>query len=258
MTNGVDDIANNGANGGASDGFNKPCELTNGPPPGSSEIRFVPVSSNLMPDKFDGKKSFKSWQKKMQFFLHNLNLTKYLTEVKPVVSPDNTDPRILVSVEAWVHGDYTCKGHILHCLVEELYDVYCEVNTSKCLWETLERKYKVFNVGSGKFATATFLNYKMVDSRPIMEQVHELQLIFQGIADEGMKVCETFTVNSIVEKLPPSWGDFKNYLEFKQKSLSLQNLVSRLQNESNKRNKLGLSLLMMQMWLSTGKRAKVK
>lgn len=76
----------------------------------------------------------------------------------------------------------------------------------------MERKYKVFNVDSEKFATATFLNYKMVDSRSIMEQGHKLQLIFQGIADEQMKVCETFKVNSIVEKLPPSWGDFKNYV----------------------------------------------
>ncbi|CAD5318331.1 unnamed protein product [Arabidopsis thaliana] len=52
-----------------------------------------------------------------------------------------------------------------------------------------------------------------------------------------MKICETFTVNSIVEKLPPSWSDFKNYLEFKQKPLSLQNLIARLQNESSERDK---------------------
>ncbi|CAA7036276.1 unnamed protein product [Microthlaspi erraticum] len=52
-----------------------------------------------------------------------------------------------------------------------------------------------------------------------------------------MKICETFTVNCFIEKLPPGWADFKNYLAFKQKALTLANLVSRLQNESLKREK---------------------
>ncbi|KAL1225426.1 hypothetical protein V5N11_009077 [Cardamine amara subsp. amara] len=75
----------------------------------------------------------------------------------------------------------------------------------------------------------------MVDCRSIMEQVHELQLIIQEIADEGMKICETFTVNCIMEKLPPRWLDFKNYLCYKQKALTLVSLITRLQNESFKR-----------------------
>ncbi|KAG7567884.1 Ribonuclease H-like superfamily [Arabidopsis thaliana x Arabidopsis arenosa] len=176
------------------------------------------VSSSLQPDKFDGT-SFKSWQKKMHFYLHNLNMTRYLVEIEPTLPPGNTDPTVLASVQQWNHGDYLCKRQILHYLVDKLYDVYSEVSTSKILWENLETQFKVFNVGSGKFATANFLNYKMVDSRLIMDQVNELQLIFHGIADEGMKICETFTVNSIVEKLPPSWA--------------------RLQNEATKRDKYG-------------------
>ncbi|CAA7034057.1 unnamed protein product [Microthlaspi erraticum] len=77
----------------------------------------------------------------------------------------------------------------------------------------------------------------MVDSKPIMDQVHDLQMILQEISDEGMKICETFTVNCFIEKLPPGWADFKNYLAFKQKALTLANLISRLQNESLKREK---------------------
>ncbi|CAL9244387.1 unnamed protein product [Arabidopsis halleri] len=175
----------------------------------------------------------------MHFYLHNLNLTRYLVEIEPTLPPGNTDPTVLASVQAWNHGDYLCRGQILHYLVDKLYNVYSEVSTSKILWEKLEKQYKVFNVGSGKCATANFLNYKMVDSKPIMDQVNELQLIFHAIADEGMKICEVFTVNSIVEKLPPSWEGFKNYLEFKQKPLSLLNLIARLQNEATKKEKSG-------------------
>lgn len=88
-------------------------------------------------------------------------------------------------------------------------------------------KYKSFNVGSGKFATAKSFNFLMVDSRPIMEQVHEIQFIFQEFVDKGMKLCKTFTVNCSIEKLPLSWEDFKTYLAYKQKALTLANLITR-------------------------------
>ena len=80
-------------------------------------------------------------------------------------------------------------------MVDKLFNVYNEIETSKDLWDALEKRYKSFNVGSGKFATVKFFNFGMVDSRPIMEQVLEIQLIFQEFADEGMKLCEIFTVN---------------------------------------------------------------
>ncbi|CAA7045644.1 unnamed protein product [Microthlaspi erraticum] len=187
------------------------------------------ISAGLTPDKFDGT-NFKQWQQKMHFFLTTLNLARYLVETKPELPSDNTDPRVLLTVENWTQGDFLCKDYIQNRLVDQLYNVYSEVKTSKELWNALEKKYKTFNVGSGKFAVAKFLNFVMLDSKPIMDQVHELQMILQEISDEGMEICETFTVNCFIEKLPPGWADFKNYLAFKQKPLTLANLTSRLQN----------------------------
>ncbi|XP_013617515.1 PREDICTED: uncharacterized protein LOC106324035 [Brassica oleracea var. oleracea] len=162
----------------------------------------VPSNINgLQPDKFDGT-NFKQWPQRMHFFLTTLNLARYLTEFKPVLPADNTDPRALASLDAWKHGDFLCKGYIQNRLVDQLFSVYSEVESSKDLWDALEKKYKSFNVGSGKFSTGKFLRFMMVDSRPIMDQVHELQLICQEIAEEGMKLCETFTVNCFIEKLP--------------------------------------------------------
>ena len=131
--------------------------------------------------------------------------------------------------QALKHGKFLCKGYIQNRLVDQLFNVYSEIETSKDLWDALEKRYKSFNEGSGKFATAKFFNFGMVDSRPIMEQVHEIQLIFQEFADEGVKLCEIFTVNCSMEKLHQSWEDFKNYLAYKQKALTLENLITRLQ-----------------------------
>ncbi|CAA7023934.1 unnamed protein product [Microthlaspi erraticum] len=197
------------------------------------------ISAALTPDKFDGT-NFKQWQQKMHFFLTTLNLAKYLVETKPQMPAEqeaNPDPRVHMTLENWEQGDFLCRGYIQSRLVDQLFNVYSEVKTAKELWEALDKKYKTFNVGSGKFAAAKFLNFVMVDSKPIMDQVHDLQMILQEISDEGMKICETFTVNCFIEKLPPGWADFKNYLAFKQKALTLANLISRLQNESLKRER---------------------
>ncbi|CAA7049324.1 unnamed protein product [Microthlaspi erraticum] len=91
-------------------------------------------------------------------------------------------------------SDFLCKGWILSRLIDPLYNVYCEAKTSKQLWLALEKKYKSEDAGCQKYATAKFLNFKMVDSKPIMEQVEALQLITHEIAAEGMSICEIFTL----------------------------------------------------------------
>ena len=50
-----------------------------------------------------------------------------------------------------------------------------------------------------------------------------------------MNLPETFQVATIVEKLPPAWRDFKNYLKHKRKELKLEDLIVRLRIEEDNR-----------------------
>ncbi|GJW16971.1 pol polyprotein [Tanacetum coccineum] len=108
--------------------------------------------------------------------------------------------------------------------------------TSKELWESLERKYKTEDDGTKKFVVARFLDYKMVDSKSVVSQVQDLQVLLHDIHAEGMTLSETFQVAAIIEKLPPSWVEFKNYLKHKRKEMSVEDLVVRLRIEED--NKL--------------------
>lgn len=54
----------------------------------------------------------------------------------------------------------------------------------KELWESLDHRYKSEDVVTKKFLAAKFLNFVMVDSKAIVNQVQELQLIIQGILSE--------------------------------------------------------------------------
>ena len=39
----------------------------------------------------------------------------------------------------------------------------------------------------------------------------------------------------VIEKLPPVWKDFKNYLKYKRKEMSIEDLVVRLRIEEDNR-----------------------
>nr|GFA19739.1 hypothetical protein [Tanacetum cinerariifolium] len=62
----------------------------------------------------------------------------------------------------------------------------------------------------------------------MITQVQDLQILIHEIHAEGMTMSETFQVTAIIEKLPLSWVDFKNYLKHKRKEMSVKDLIIRL------------------------------
>ncbi|GJR13372.1 retrovirus-related pol polyprotein from transposon TNT 1-94 [Tanacetum coccineum] len=191
------------------------------------------------PEKFNGQ-NFKRWQQKMFFYLTTLGLARFLKETVPQVEPpaegQSSNAQAVQAVEAWKHSDFLCHNYVLNGLIDPLYNVYCKTTTAKELWESLERKYKTEDAGTKKFVVARFLDYKMVDSKSVVSQVQDLQVLLHDIHAEGMTLSETFQVAAIIEKLPPSWVEFKNYLKHKRKEMSVEDLVVRLRIEED--NKL--------------------
>ncbi|KAK3024344.1 hypothetical protein RJ639_043026 [Escallonia herrerae] len=73
----------------------------------------------------------------------------------------------------------------------------------------------------------------MVDSKTVISQVQEFQLILHDIHVEGMVFGESFQVVGLIENLPPTWRDFKNYLKHKRKEMKLEDLIVRLRIEED-------------------------
>ena len=146
------------------------------------------------------------------------------------------DREKIMIVEAWKQSDILCKGYILSALEDDLYNVYSAITTSKELWNALEKKYKTEDACLKKFVVAKFLEYKMVDRKTIGSQVQELQHILHDLIAEDMVVNEAFQVAAMIEKLPPWWNDFKNYLKHKRKEMKLEDLVIRLKIEEDNKN----------------------
>lgn len=67
--------------------------------------------------------------------------------------------------------------------------------------------------------------------------MQEIQVLLHDIHAKKMELSESFQVAAIIEKLPPMWRDFKNYLKHKCKEMNLEELIVRLRiEEDNRKN----------------------
>ncbi|CAM8932090.1 unnamed protein product [Rhodiola kirilowii] len=139
----------------------------------------------------------------MHFLLTTLKVVHVLSTPIPVVNDD-------ASIEAirkrskWENDDYICRGHILNGMSDPLFDLYQNVESAKELWDALETKYMQEYASSKKFLVSNFNSYKMVNTRPVMEQFNELTRILRQFTQYGMKMDDAISVSSIIDKLPPS------------------------------------------------------
>ena len=186
-----------------------------GPPP-TPIMAPMTMSQGEKLEKFNGTE-FKRWQQKMLFYLATLNLVCFLQEAAPALKENETYRQVVAAVEAWKHVDFLCRNYLLNGLDNTLYNVYCAFNTARELWESLDKKYKIEDAGLKKFVVGKFLNYKMLDSKTVISQVRDLQVILHDIHAEEMSLSESFQLAAIIEKFPPLWNEFKNYLKHKRK-----------------------------------------
>ncbi|XP_016679244.1 uncharacterized protein [Gossypium hirsutum] len=175
------------------------------------------VSHNEKLAKFS-RQNFKTWQQKMLFYLTMFKLAKFLKDDPFTIKEGEVDEvTAFTAVEAWKHSDFLCRNYILNGLSDALYEVFSVKKTNKELWTSLDHKYKAEDVGTKKFLVAKFVNFVMVDSKLVVNQVQEIQLIIHEILAKGMIIIESFQVVAIIEKLTPAWNDFKNYLKHKKR-----------------------------------------
>lgn len=103
-----------------------------------------------------------------------------------------------------------------------LFDLFISNKSAKAIWETLEKKYGTDDAGKKKYATGKWLQFKMVDDKPIMNQVHEYENLVADILTEGMKMCDVLQANVLIEKLPDTWSNYRNHLKHKKRDMSLE------------------------------------
>ncbi|GJV91013.1 zinc finger, CCHC-type containing protein [Tanacetum coccineum] len=110
----------------------------------------------------------------MHFMLSSISVVYVLTTPMPEDGGDNPTVEQVRKRAKWDNDDYVCRGLIFNDMSDSLFDIYQNVVSSKELWDSLEAKYMTEDASSKKFLVSNFTNYKMTDSRPVMEQYNEL------------------------------------------------------------------------------------
>ncbi|XP_022148559.1 uncharacterized protein LOC111017193 [Momordica charantia] len=186
-------------------------------------------------EKFKGE-NFKRWQQKMIFYPTTLNLAHILKEVCPTTPLEAITLETEAVKQACLHSNFLCCNYILSCLDDTLHNVYCNAfDTSRQLWEALDKKYKLEDAGTKKFLVRKFLDYKLIDTKLVINQLEELQIITSDLQSEELVINEPFQIVAVIEKLPPAWREFKYYLKHKRKELSMENLTVKLRIEEDNR-----------------------
>ena len=131
-------------------------------------------------EKFEGV-DFRRWHKKMHFLLSSMNVVYVLSTAIPEDHGDDVTIEQIRNRSKWENDDYVCRGLILNGMSDSLFDIYQNVESSKELWDSLDAKYMAEDASSKKFLVSNFTNYKMTDSRPVMEQYNELLEYLEGL-----------------------------------------------------------------------------
>nr|GEZ85349.1 hypothetical protein [Tanacetum cinerariifolium] len=167
--------------------------------------------------KFEGQ-DFRRWQKKMHFLLTTL-------KVVYVLSTPGSGHNIQTQI---------------HCSKSEFYPIVDFGRTTEILRSESEYTTLRFilneDASSKKFLVSNFMNYKIVDTRPVMEQFHEMLRILGQYVQHNLMMDEAISVAVIIDKLPPSWKDFKHSLKHKKEELNWVQLGSHIRIEEGLRN----------------------
>ncbi|XP_066333998.1 uncharacterized protein [Miscanthus floridulus] len=117
--------------------------------------------------------------------------------------------------------------------------VFCAFTVSICkeLWDALEAKFRVSDVGSELYLMEQLYDCKMVENRSVVEQAHEIQTLAKELERFPCLLPDNFVAGDIIAKLPPSWRDFATSLKHKSQEFSVAKLIRSLDVEERARAK---------------------
>ncbi|OIT19946.1 hypothetical protein A4A49_61263, partial [Nicotiana attenuata] len=75
----------------------------------------------------------------------------------------------------------------------------------------------------------------MVDTKPIMHQIHELQILVSKLTDLEVKIPDALQIGAILSKLPSSWNDYRKKILHSSEKLTVEQFRTRIQIESENR-----------------------
>ncbi|KAL2247164.1 UNVERIFIED_CONTAM: hypothetical protein Sindi_2568700 [Sesamum indicum] len=104
----------------------------------------------------------------------------------------------------------TVRGHLLNHINNSLFDLFVNYMSAKEIWTIVEARYRDDDTGRKKYVVGKWLQFQMVDEKPIMEQIH----VYENLVTEVQ-------ANILLKNFPPIWNEYRNHLKHKKRDLTL-------------------------------------
>ena len=124
-------------------------------------------------DPFNGT-FFKRWQERFFSAIDVVNLGYILTDPKP------EDGSHLLPT--WETENKQVRHVILSTFSNELFYIYCQFRVAKEIWDIMNKKYVLEDVGTKKYAIGNFRNFQMTEDIDVSSQIHEYHLMINDLA----------------------------------------------------------------------------
>ncbi|XP_030514472.2 uncharacterized protein LOC115728266 [Rhodamnia argentea] len=185
-------------------------------------------------DRFDGN-NFSRWKDKKMFLLTALKISYILDPnlvpiEDPIPTTEGQEPnveeieRVNKAKKKHDEDELLYRGHILNTLSDRLYDLFMEMKSAREIWNALEFKYRAGEQGTNKYPIVKYFDFKFIDTKLLLEQVHELQVLVNKIRALKIDIPEAFQVGAIITKLPSSWKNYGKRLMHKTDDVTLVQL----------------------------------
>jgi hypothetical protein len=186
-------------------------------------------AATLKPNAFDGS-NYKRWHDRMLLWLTAMNISHVAKGKPEQFTPDEE--------QTFTAVDNLFRGAVISLLVKNLVDFYLTVASGKELWDVLETKYGVSNVGNELYVMEQFCDYKTVNDRSIVEQAHKIQSLAKELEGFKCELPDNFVVGCIIVKLPPTWMDFATSPKHKRKEFNIADHIGSLDVKEKARVKV--------------------
>jgi hypothetical protein len=154
-----------------------------------------------------------------------------------VVEPRAVGPHTLVEDNAFLDADVRLRVGLLSVLGDTIVNAYVPLQFGKEMWDALEERYRVSDVGSELYVMEQFHDYWMVDDHSVVEQDHEIHALVKDLEMRGYELPDKFVAGCMIAKLPPSWTEFATSLKHKRREFDVTQLIGTLDVEDKAREK---------------------
>ena len=99
-------------------------------------------------------------------------------------------------------GNKLACSYLLNNMSNPLFDLFVNFKSVKIIWTKVEVKYGSDDAGKKKYAVGKWLQFQIIDNKPIMKQVHTYENLCAEVLNEGMKICEILQAMSSSKNFP--------------------------------------------------------